>query len=953
MAVEFGVLGTVEGRVDGRPLDIGHLRQRCVLAVLLVELNRPVPVDQLLERVWGEHPPQRAGVTLRGYLSRLRQAIAGGSATEEDAAIVRGPGGYVLVADATAVDIHRFRVLSAQARAASDDDCAAELFTRALALWRGEPFGRLDTPWLNAVRESLHRQRRAVMLDRNDRALAGGRHGELLDELVSCAAEHPLDERLAGQLLLALYRCGRQADALGHYRRVRLRLVEDLGTDPSEPLQRMYGRILTADPDLAVAVPACAGTTVTRLGGPQPRQIPAAPHSFTGRARELAELSKTLDEATGRGAAPVISALGGAGGIGKTWLALRWAHDNLERFPDGQLYVNLSGFDPTREPVSPAAAVRGFLEALGVAAATIPADPDAQAALYRTITADRRMLIVLDNARDSTQVIPLLPGSARCAVLVTSRRHLTALVSAHGARPLTLDVLSRSEACQLLTDRLGTDRIAAEPDAVTALLDRCAGLPLALGIIAARAAIHPEIALAGLAADLGETTTRLDALDAGELAVNLRAVFSCSRDALPAPAAEAFGLLSLAPGPDIALPAAASLIGVPAMRVRAQLRDLTGAHMLHEHVPDRYRMHDLVRLYGTEQVHLGTTGSDRMAAECRVLDHYLHSAHAAATVLHAHRDPITLPPAHPGVAPERLASPDEALAWFTAEYPALLGAIDRAAELGFDQYTWQLAWTLTTFLDRQGRWNDWVATQRAALLAAGRLGDRPGQAQSHRRLVRAHTQLADYASADAHARAALDLDRALDDRTGQAHTHLNIAWLLDRKGGHREALDHTRRALDLYRGTGNRAGQANALNGVGWCQVQLGDYQQALESCGQALTLHREVGHRAGEANTWESLGCAQHRIGSHRQALASFRRALELYRHLGDRYQQAEMLIHLGDTHDAAGEPGPATHAWRDALTLLDQLGHPGAGQIRAKLRHVPRPRLSRIGEPALRRGA
>lgn len=933
MAVEFGVLGAVEARVDGRLVDIGHLRQRCVLAGLLVEPNRPVPVDQLLERVWGEHPPQRAGVTLRGYLSRLRQGLAGGGVAEEDAAIVRGSGGYVLVTDAATVDIHRFRALSAQARAAGDDDRAAELFSRALALWRGEPFGRLDTPWINIVRESLHRQRVAVVLDRNDRALDAGRHADLLDDLVSSAAEHPLDERLAAQLLLALYRCGRQADALGHYRRVRLRLADDLGTDPGEPLQRLYRRILAADPALAVAVPARADATVTRLGGPQPRQIPAAPHSFTGRARELAELTRTLDAATRPGAAPVISTLGGAGGIGKTWLALRWAHDNLERFPDGQLYVNLCGYDPTREPVSPAAAVRGFLDALGVAPATIPADPDAQAALYRTTTAERRMLIVLDNARDSAQVVPLLPGSARCAVLVTSRRHLTGLVSAYGARPVALDVLSRPEARELLADRLGTDRVAAEPDAVAALLDRCAGLPLALGIIAARAAVHPEIPLAGLAADLGETTTRLDALDAGELAVNLRAVLSCSRDALPAPAGEAFGLLSLSPGPDIGLPAAASLIGLPGMRVRAHLRDLTGAHMLQEHVPGRYRMHDLVRLYGTEQVHAGTSGSQRLAAERRVLDHYLHSAHAAGMALHPHRDPITLRPARPGVTPERPAGPDEALAWFTAEYPALLAAIDRAVELDLDRHTWQLAWTLTTFLDRQGRWDDWVATQGVALLAAERLGDRPGQAQSHRRLVRAHTQLADYPSADAHARAALDLDRALDDRTGQAHTHLNIAWLLDRTGRHREALDHTRRALDLYRGTGNRAGQANALNGVGWCQVQLGDYRQALDSCGQALRLHQEVGNRAGEANTWESLGCAQHRAGSHGQALASFRRALELYLQLGDRHQQAEMLIHLGDAHDAAGEPGPATQAWRDALTLLDQLGHPGAGRVRAKL--------------------
>ncbi len=932
MAVEFGVLGAVEAHVDGRPVDIGHLRQRCVLAALLVEPNRPVPADQLLDRVWGGgRLPQRADVTLRGYLSRLRRVIADGGTAPQSAAIVRGPGGYVLAADPMAVDMHRFRALSAQARAATDDGSSAELFTRALALWRGDAFGPLDTPWLNTVRESLHRQRLAVMLDRNDRALACGRHGELLDELAACAEENPLDERLAGQLLLALYRCGRQSDALEHYRRVQRRLVEELGADPSPPLQRLHGRILTADPDLAG--PPRAGNAATPAGRPQPRQIPAAPRSFTGRARELAELSKVLHEATGRAATVAISAIGGAGGIGKTWLALRWAHDNLDRFPDGQLYVDLCGFDPSRRPVSPAGVVRGFLDALGVAPATIPADPDAQAALYRTTTADRRMLIVLDNARDSAQVIPLLPGTARCAVLVTSRRLLTCLVTTYGARPLALDVLDRTESRRLLTDRLGDDRMAAEPAAVTGLLDRCAGLPLALGIVAARAATHPDIPLAGLAADLDETTTRLDALDAGEMAVNLRAVLTCSRDALPPPAAETFGLLSLAPGPDIGLPAAASLTGLPATRVRALLDVLTGAHLLQEHVPGRYRMHDLVRLYGSEQAHLGKSGPERDDAVRQVLDHYLHTAHAAAGQLHAHRDPITLPAARPGVTPERPATPDQALAWFTTEHPVLLAAIDRAAELGFDRHTWQLAWTLTTFLDRHGHWNDWVATQRAALAAAGRLGDRPGQAQAHRRLVRAHTQLADYASAGTHARAALRLDDELGDHTGQAHTHLNIAWLLDRQDRHQESLDHTRNALHLYRAGGNRAGQANALNGVGWCHTQLGNYRQALEYGRQALALHQELGHRAGEANTWESLGYAHHRLGRHHEALDCYHRALDLYRQLGDRYQQAEMLKHLGDTHDAAGEPDPARRARREALALLDQLGNPGAGQLRAKL--------------------
>jgi DNA-binding SARP family transcriptional activator len=451
MTIEFRLLGDVEAAADGRLLAVGHLRQRCVLVALLVDANRVVPVDQLVDRVWADRPPQRARESLRSYVSRLRQVLS-----TADVAITRRPGGYVLTVDPMVVDLHRFDDLIGRARTTGDDELAAALVSEALDLWRGEAFAGLDTPWLNTVRENLQRRRMVALLDRFDLALRCGHHVALLPDLFAIAAENPMDERLAGQLMLALYRCGRQADALETYHAMRLRLADELGADPGPALQLMYRQILTAD--AALATPARTVPAGSQV--PVPRQLPAPPRSFTGRRAELAELNKLMDEQPDRGATMLIWAIGGTGGVGKTWLGLRWAHDNLERFPDGQLYIDMRGFDPASEPLSPEAAVRGFLDALGVPPAAVPTEPDAQVGLYRSLVAGRRMLVVVDNARDTTQVAPLLPGAPTCTVLVTSRRHLTSLVTGHGARPMALDVLTAVEARQLLTDQLGADRVA-------------------------------------------------------------------------------------------------------------------------------------------------------------------------------------------------------------------------------------------------------------------------------------------------------------------------------------------------------------------------------------------------------------------------------------------------------------------------------------------------------------
>jgi DNA-binding SARP family transcriptional activator/tetratricopeptide (TPR) repeat protein len=925
MAVEFRLLGDLEVRIGGQLVEVGHVRQRCVLVALLLEANRVVPVDQLVDRVWGDRAPQRARGTLYSYLSRLRQVLA----TTDDAVIARQPCGYVLTVDPQAVDVHRFERLVGQARAAADQD-AAPLLAEALALWRGAAFATLDTPWLNAARDGLDRARRAVELDRNDLALRSGRHAEVLGELSAWTAAHPLDERLAGQLMLALYRAGRQGDALACYRQMRLRLAEELGTDPSPPLNDLHQQVLTADPALAATAPTI-WSAVAR--SPVPRQLPAPPRAFTGRSGELAALSAALDGCTGHGGGTVmISAVGGTGGIGKTWLALRWAHDNLRLFPDGQLYVNLRGFDLAIEPVPSAVAVRGFLDALGVGSAAIPPDPDAQAALYRSLVAGRRMLIVLDNARDSAQVAPLLPGTATAGVLVTSRRQLTGLITEHGARPLALDVLTEAEARHLLTGHLGAGRTGAESDAVAALLRHCAGLPLALGIVAARAAVRPDLPLAALAAELREAATRLDALDGGELAINLRAVLSGSSRALPPDAAQMFGLLGLAPGPDIDLHAAASLAALAPARTRILMRQLTAAHLVQEPVPGRYRMHDLVRLFAAEQAAAHSAGEQRAALQ-RLLDHYLHTAYAADRLLAPHRDRIApaLPPS--GTTPKHLAGHGDALAWFTAEHAVLLAAADCAAGAGFDTHVWQLAWALTTFFDWRGHWHDRAVTYTAALDAAQRMADRSEQARAHCGVAVSYTWLGRYEDARSHLAHALGLFGELGDVDGQAHAQRCLARVYARQGGHRQALPHDEQAYGLYQAAGDDRGQATALNAIGWHHAHLGEHQRALAYCQQALAFFHQIGDRSGAAATWDSLGYIHHHLGHYRKATTCYQRALELLADRGNRYQQAVTLVSLGDVHCAAGDTDGARGAWRHALTILAELGHPDAHGVRARL--------------------
>ncbi len=681
-----------------------------------------------------------------------------------------------------------------------------------------------------------------------------------------------------------------------------------------------------------VGVPRDVGIPRREPGPLVPRQLPAHSPHFVGRAAELGQLTTLLDTATS-GSPVVISAVSGTAGIGKTTLAVHWAHQNAARFPDGQLYADLRGFGPTGTPAQPAPVIQGFLGAFGVPAERIPTRLDAQTALYRSVVAGRRLLVVLDNARDAAQVRPLLPGSDSCLVVITSRSELASLAAREGARLITVDALTRQEATALLARHLGQERVTAEPDAIATVVDCCAGMPLALAIAAARAAANPGFPIATLADELRGEQDRLDALDAGDQVMSVRAVLSWSYRALTPPAARIFRLLGLHPGPDVSLHAAASLASIGLPQTRAVLAELTQAHLVEQHTPGRYRFHDLLRAYAAERAAWEETARHQHAALHRALDFYLYTGFAAERHLYRRRDPIVLATPRPGVSMRPITGYEHAMDWFTAEHATLLAVTSYAARAGFHRHAWQLPWILTPFLDRQGQWHQWAATRQDAIRAARRLGDRAAEAQAQRSLGCVYQRLGRYTEASAHLTQALAIVREIGDHTSEAHTRCTLGWVCERQGRFAEALTHAQHALRLYRATGHPTGETRALDLVGLCHARLGRLQEALARCGHALQLCRDLGDREAETLALIGHGYTHHRLGHHVQAVSSYQQALTVVRDLGDHYHEAVILVHLGDTHRAAGARSAACETWQQALAILDQLDHPEAHDVRVRL--------------------
>jgi DNA-binding SARP family transcriptional activator len=940
--MRFRILGPLEAHTPHGWTSIHAAQQRIVLAVLAAETGQLITVDRLVEEIWGERPPRTAVGVVRGYVLRLRKALGGGA---DNPILTRGAGYELAVADddVDALVFRRLVVSGRQALEGKDLVAGVGRLSEALALWRGPALADVAmTRSVDAHARRLEQDRLAAMEDLIGGQIDLGRHDDVIGEAQRLVADHPLRERPWGQLMVALHRAGRRADALDTYQRARAVLREQLGLEPSAQLRELQLAILSGDAEMsdltadAVAVSeANRSPVVATLAQPPHRppriDLPSDVANFVGRDGQLKQLDALLDD--GNPAAPTVTSIVGTAGVGKTALAVHWAHLVAHRFPDGTLFVNLRGFDPTGPARTVADAVQALLDALEEPVQQAPTSLDSQLRRYRSALAGRRMLLVLDNARDAGQVRPLLPGSGGCFVVVTSRSSLTGLTVADGAQPVALDLMVPAEARALLAARLGETRVAAEPDAVTEIIDRCAGLPLALAVAAAHAANRPRFALSELAGELRAGYPALAAVSGEDTATDVRAVFTCSYRALNDELAGLFRLLGLHPGPHVTPAAAASLAGLSAAQVQPMMMMLAEANLLAEPEPGRYVLHDLLRQYALERAHAEDGAVRVQEAERRMLDHYAHSVRAASLLLDPHQQPYPLGPPTDRVIPETPRTYQEALDWFAVEHRVLLAAVAYTAHTGLDAYVLPLARFLVPFLQRRGHWHNLATTQTAALDAAGRLADRPSAAHAHRLLARAWTLQGRDDEALTHLHHAADLFTELGDDINLANTHQGLSWVAELQGRYDDAIKHDRQSLDLYQTASHRLGQARALNALGWHHALIGDHRKALTVCRQALAILEELDDRISQAFTWDSLGYAYRELGEHQDATRCYQRSLELARELGDRFNEAESLTHLGDCHHSAGRQRDAQACWQDALRILTELGHANAAEVRDRL--------------------
>lgn len=668
-------------------------------------------------------------------------------------------------------------------------------------------------------------------------------------------------------------------------------------------------------------VPGTAGWTSV------PRQLPPLGRHFVGRASERAQLVGFLDAAAAETGTVIITALAGMAGIGKTALAMQWAHEVADRFPDGQLHVNLHGFDPQTQ-VDPAAALYGFIQALGVPPSGIPTDFDARTALYRSLVAGRRLLVVLDNARSAEQVRPLLPTSPGCLVIVTSRNRLDGLAVREGAQRIALDVLPVSDAVALLGRRVAGERLQAEPDAVLTLVDLCAQLPLALSIAAARAANQPLMSVGHLVDQLRTERTRLDAFDLGDSELDVRAVFSWSYRAVSQPAAHLFRLIGVHPGPDIDTDACAALVGDRG--AGPLLAELTTAHLVEEYRPGRFRLHDLLRIYAGERATLDESPEDLHTAIAAMIDYYLTATVAADCRIQPCRD------GEIRVAPDagpRVATHKAAMNWLAETTPTILAMIDFAAEHGFAPQVGQLAWAITTFLNRTALRHERAAVHRTGLRMARESGNRAEQVRSMTELARATTRLGSHEEAVTLLDEAAELADALLDDRRRVTVHLAYARVFEQSGRYALSLEHSQHAWELAQRLPSIQRRADALTNIAQQLASLGQPSEGVPLAERALRMYLEIGHREGQAFALVALGNCHTNLGQNAQAIESFEHTLAIDREMGARYWIAYILDRLGDLYHATGRDERALPAWQEALSIFDMLRYREADIIRAKL--------------------
>jgi DNA-binding SARP family transcriptional activator/tetratricopeptide (TPR) repeat protein len=951
--MEYGILGEMTVYSGGRSLALGPARQRLVLGALIADVNRVVPVDRLMARVWGEDPPQRARSVLTSYVSRLRQALG-------NAALAWRSGGYMLVADRSAVDVHRFHDLCDQARATTDDTQIAALLTEALRLWRGPALTGLDGQWALTERNRLNQQRLAAEHDLIDARLRTGHCEDLVADLGARVGEHPLDERAAGQYLLALYRAGRAADALEHYRQVQSRLADELGIDPGRRLQELHQQILRADPTLTMPAEQPPEVPAQLTAGPVSTGV-SAMHSlrgdiaaFTGRDEETTRLFDAVT--TGDVRAIAVHTVDGMAGVGKTAFAIHVAHRLVDRFPDGQLFVELHGHTPGLRPVPANDALASLLLATGVPGSALPVSVEDRARLWRHQVAGKRVLVVLDDAADHDQVRPLLPGTAGSLVLITSRHRLPAL---DAVVPLTLPVLPADQATRMLHRLARIDPDSQDPDAAAAVVRMCGQLPLALALAAGQLRNHPTWTVRHLVDQLAASDARLETLAAGDRSVAV--AFDMSFTALPAHHRRLLCLLGAHPGPEVDAFAVAALLDAGLAEARRGLEHLHADHLIEETAPGRFQMHDLVRAYA--QLRAGELDRhDRDDALARALRYYLHTTIAATDNLQTRRQvPVVVsavPPRHrPALADDAVAR-----AWLVQELPTLAAYVEHAAGNGQEAMAIELAAAAHPFLRLGNQWRRALAVHETALSAAVRLGDQRAQANTHYMLGYARRMLCEFDAATKHLADALALYTTLDDHGGQAHALLEMGVVGCMRGHYADAATLLIDAGDLFLALDNRAARASAMKYLGFCHYYLGHYdramsilaqvrlsfvalgeemeeadtlrilagvmrqrgelQQAYEAATRSVRLAEETGNRLVTAFALLQMGLAQRDLGDHAAALVSLARAEELCTAVGFRPVTARTRTVIGTVHRALGQYATAAQLMLDAVAEQRLLG-------------------------------
>jgi DNA-binding SARP family transcriptional activator/tetratricopeptide (TPR) repeat protein len=941
--VEFRILGPLEVRADGARLRLGGPRQERILAALLLDAGRVVGLGRLAEAVWDAEPPKTADRQVQNLVATLRRIFVGAGAPPDIIGTERH--GYAIRIGRQQLDADQFTHLVETARRLRAEDPAAAIaaYRSGLRLWQGPALAGLTSRALEPAAAHWDEMRTAAWEECHTCELEVGRHGEVVGELAVLIDQHPFRERLTQLLMLALYRGGRQTEALAAYRDLRERLAEQLGLDPSEGSRALHDAILRRDPSLAAGGTAARAATAGPVL-PVPAQLPADVTAFTGRQDHLNRLDSLGTDQHH------LAMITGTAGVGKTALAVHWAHRARDRFADGQLYVNLRGY--------PIEALAGFLLALGVPPERIPVDAADAAALYRSQVADKRLLVLLDNARQADQIRPLLPGGSGCVAVVTARDAMLGLVATDGAETLSLDVLTADEAGELLVSLLGADRTAAEPEATVELARLCANLPLALRIAAAHLRNNTHETVAGLCARL-RADGPLAALDVpGDRQAAVRAAIDLSYAAQPAPVQRLYRLLGLLPFGDFIVGAAGAVAGLAPRDASHGLDRLAEAHLVERRTYDRFGFHDLLRRYAGDRARAEEGDAERAAATRRFFDWYLHSADAAASLLYPHL--LRLPVLAPAVEHQTtFDDAGQALAWLDAERPNLVAAVTHAAHHGPRPAAWQLADAVRGYFYLRMHAVDWIAIATATDAAATAEGDAQAQASTQFSLAMLPWRQGRHDEAIRHYEAALALCRSVSWREGETaalgslgNVHRNAGRLalaagrfrqviqLDTLDGQRasalgnlglicwelgqltEAVEHLTQAIPRFRKVGSRSGEATVLANLGEVERVLGHPQEATDHLHAAATMHENVGHRAALGDTRRCLAEVRCDTGDHAAAIDLAESALSLALDAGHRRYEANARIALGTAHHWLGDHACALEQCMTALSVARAAG-------------------------------